>query len=85
MPNYSQYSFQFKTLKKSLVYIDSNGSLNQKLHLRVVEKSTFCQRLFVCLFTSSSSTLRGLVKDLNGNENKDININVNIDYSLVIF
>ena len=41
--------------------------------------------LFVCLFTLSSSTLRGLVKNLNGNENKDMNININIGYSLVIF
>ena len=40
--------------------------------------------LFV-LFTLSSSTLRGLVKNLNGNENKDMNININIGYSLVIF
>jgi hypothetical protein len=45
---------------------------------------------FVCLFvlfTLSSSTLRGLVKnlELNGNENKDMNINNNVDYSLVIF
>ena len=35
---------------------------------------------FICLFvlfTSSSSTLRGLVKNLDGNEIKNINININ--------
>ena len=38
--------------------------------------------LFV-LFTSSSSTLRGLVKNLDGNEIKNMNININ--YSMLIF
>ena len=38
--------------------------------------------LFV-LFTSSSSTLRGLVKNLDGNEIK--NMNINIYYSTLIF
>ena len=44
-------------------------------------KFLFCFVFFV-LFTSSSSTLRGLVKNLNGNENKNMNININ--YSMLI-
>ena len=60
----------------------SRGQWVDKLN-RLIAKYTVC--LFVCLSTSSSSTLRGLVKNLDGNENKDMNININIDYSLVIF